>query len=103
MAITVKAADTGYFVTAILKDDGAVYNLTGCAVKLRVKHRSTGLATEVTCTVDPNPALGKVTCDLPSTLASGSYEAELRVTTGAAKTLTFPNSGYESVTIDARL
>jgi hypothetical protein len=100
--ITLKQADDGYSISATLKRDGVVYNLTGCtSVKLRA--RCGGVATEIACDIDPTPTTGKVSATLQETMAAGIYEAEFRVTTDAAKELTFPNSGYETFKLDPRI
>lgn len=100
--ITVKAGDDGYSISATLKRDGVVYDLTGCtSVKLRLARG--GTVTEVSCDIDPSPATGKVSATLPGTVAAGNYAAEFRVTTDAGKTLTFPSAGSESITVEARI
>jgi hypothetical protein len=101
-----KRGDTGYAITATLKANGTVVDLTGSTVTIWLRNRATQ-ALKVSggvCTI-ASPTTGQVSYQPSSTDVdtSGMYDVEFKQVQPDTTVIHYPSDGYEPLTIEDSL
>ena len=101
-----KRTDTGYPITATLKANGVVVDLTGSTVAIWLRDRNTQVVkvSGGSCTI-VSPTAGTVSYTPASTDVdtSGSYDVEFKQVRGDGTIIHYPSDGYEPLTIEDNL
>lgn len=101
-----KRTDTGYPITATLKANGVIVDLTGSTVTIWLRNRATGVlkVSGAACTVS-SPTTGQVSYTPSSgdVDTSGSYDVEFKQARGDGTMIHYPSDGYEPLTIEDSL
>lgn len=105
MTFTIKQNDTAPSLQAVLKDpSGTPIFLAGAFVRFHMKSVSGTLKISSPVTiVDANNGLIRYDWEIGDTDTAGSFYAEFQVTYADGNIETFPNNGYESITITKEL